>query len=99
MENGSFILKATDQVLPTVEQVGGKGFSLWHLRNEGFPVPAFIILSADYFRMQQGKSISSEMQSKILASVKEDLKGFTEFSVSLSKTRAGSSISEIKGKP
>ena len=94
MENDSIILKSTDVLSPSLEQAGGKGFSLWKLREQDFPVPPFLILSADYFRLQKGKSISREVQEEILQTIRQDLKGFTEFSVrSSSVMEDGSNLS------
>jgi phosphohistidine swiveling domain-containing protein len=39
-----------DSSFPTIEQVGGKGLSLIHLANEGFPVPIAAVLSTEFFQ-------------------------------------------------
>jgi len=39
-----------DSSIPTIEQVGGKGLSLIHLANEGFPVPIAAVLSTEFFQ-------------------------------------------------
>jgi phosphoenolpyruvate synthase/pyruvate phosphate dikinase len=38
-----------DSALPTVEEVGGKGFSLIYSANKGFPVPMAVVLSTNFF--------------------------------------------------
>ena len=39
-----------DPSVPTIEQVGGKGLSLIHLANKGFPVPIAAVLSTESFQ-------------------------------------------------
>jgi pyruvate,water dikinase len=94
MENDRIILSSSTDCAVTVNQAGGKGFSLWQLKKEGFPVPPFIILSADYYRKENGKSLSKEIGEKILEAIDRDLSAYTLFSVrSSSVMEDGSELS------
>jgi len=67
----ALIYTLKDPSLPTIEQVGGKGLSLFYLGSRGFNVPPIAVLPADFYKpWMEGLKETSQWKAFIRA--KED---------------------------
>lgn len=68
------ILNPAIHPLPDKRLVGGKGYALWKLYIGQFPVPHFIVISADVFNSLKKQNNRYELSDELLIDIQETLK-------------------------